>query len=352
MTGCNVPVPLPDAVPLQGVLEDMPTALVIVERDTGRVVYANRAASAYAAAFSPDANLYDERGARVGREALPHVVAAAGHRFDRRVLELRADTHAWLMFHAHVLGTFAVLTFEDVTALHDAHADLREAITARDELVSMASHELRSPIGALALVVEQVCRKAKSKALDDIARLAEIGTRQVKRLTVLVGNMLDVSRLRAGRFEIDREPCDLAELVREAAASLEDQAKQAGASLVIEVDTSIPGNWDAVRMEQVVVNLVTNAIKYGDATPICVRLTREDDRALLVVEDCGPGIEVEHQQRIFEPFQRATEKAKAHSLGLGLYIVHEIVKAHRGTITVSSQPGLTRFTISLPIETT
>ncbi|MBV8758592.1 MAG: HAMP domain-containing histidine kinase [Deltaproteobacteria bacterium] len=328
----------------------MPTPLVIVERGSAALVYANRAASRFASAFAPDAILYDERGGRVGREALPHVVAAAGHSFDRRVLELR-DQHAWLMFHAHVLEAFAVLTFDDVTALHDVHAELRDAISTRDEVVSMASHELRSPIGALALVVEQVLRKAKNQALDDIARLAEIGTRQVKRLTVLVGNLLDVSRLRAGRFEIDREKCDLAAIVRDAAGSLEDQARHGGgAGMVIEADTPIVGEWDAMRMDQVVVNLVTNSIKYGQGTPICVRLTRDGDSAVLVVEDCGPGIEPEHQQRIFEPFQRATDTAKAHSLGLGLYIVNEIVKAHGGTIDVESRPGFTRFTVTLPIQ--
>jgi len=81
-----------------------------------------------------------------------------------------------------------------------------------------------------------------------------------------------------------------------------------------------------------------------------VRLTRDGDSAVLVVEDCGPGIEPEHQQRIFEPFQRATDTAKAHSLGLGLYIVNEIVKAHGGTIDVESRPGFTRFTVTLPIQ--
>lgn len=345
-----MPVPLPEDVPLQGVLADMPTPLVIVERGSGAVVYVNAAASRYADAFAPDANLYDERGGRVGPEALPHVVASTGHTFDRRVLELRAERRAWLMFHAHALEAFAVLTFEDVTPLHEAQAELRDAVVTRDEVVSMASHELRSPIGALALVVEQLCRKAKQKSLEDIARLAEIGTRQVKRLTVLVGNLLDVSRLRAGRFELDRESCDLAAIVRDAASSLEDQAKQVGAGMLIEADTPVPGNWDAMRMDQVVVNLVTNSIKYGNGTPICVRLSRDGESAVLVVEDCGPGIGVEHQQRIFEPFQRATEKAKAHSLGLGLYIVHEIVKAHGGTITVTSRPGLTRFTVTLPIQ--
>ena len=347
MNRCNVSVPLPEQVPLQGVLEDMPTPLVIVERDSAAIVYANRAASRYAAAFSPDAILYDERGGRVSREALPHVVAAAGHSFDRRVLRVE---QAWLMFHAHVLEAFAVLTFDDVTPLHDVQAELRDAISSRDEIVSMASHELRSPIGALALVVEQVLRKAKHKGLDDIARLAEIGTRQVKRLTVLVGNLLDVSRLRAGRFEIDRESCDLAAIVRDAASSLEDQARQGGAGMLIEADRPVFGQWDAMRMDQVVVNLVTNSIKYGNGTPICVRLTRERDSAVLVVEDCGPGIAPEHQARIFEPFQRATDTAKAHSLGLGLYIVHEIVKAHGGTVGVESRPGMTRFTVTLPIQ--
>jgi signal transduction histidine kinase len=326
----------------------MPTPLVLVDLRDGAVIFANRAASRFPEAYDPGADFRDERGEPVPAEALPHAVAARGQTFDHRVLQLQ-PRNCWLMFHAHVLDGIAMLTFEDVTPLHEAQADLREAVHARDELVSMASHELRSPIGALQLVVEQVCRKAKTKALDDIARLADIGTRQVKRLSVLVGNLLDVSRLRAGRFELDRERCDLAEIVRDACKSLEDQARADGSQLVIDIAGDVIGEWDAMRMEQVVANLVTNALKYG-APPICVRLTKTDATALLVLEDCGPGIPADEHARIFEPFHRASTRRKAQSLGLGLYIVSERVRAHGGTIAVESRAGLTRFSIELPIQ--
>lgn len=340
---------------LQGVVEDMPTALVLVEVPSGTVLYANAAARRHPYVFVPEpVDTFDERGEPLPAEARPHAVAAAGTPFDHVVREFRTRGHdgAWLLFHSHVMdrGRIAVLTFEDVTALHQAQAQLREALVARDELVSMASHELRSPIGALALAVEQIERKARTAGLDDVLRLTSLGARQVHRLKVLVGNMLDVSRLRAGRFELDRERGRLADVVSDACVPLHDQAAAQRTAFECHIDTDGEGCWDVVRMDQVVTNLVANALKYGGGKPVRVWLEAAGDAHVeLSVEDEGPGIPREQQARIFEPFERASPRYRAQSLGLGLYIVREIVTAHGGTVALASEPGHTRFTIRLPL---
>jgi signal transduction histidine kinase len=334
-------------------VEEMPTALLIVEVGTGNILYRNAAAERLRFAYREDpAQVYDAAGAPRGDESLPHALAARGQPVPPEVIELRrpGQPSVWLLVRSHRLGEACVLTFEDVSELHAAHVTLRGALLARDELVSMAAHELRSPVSALALALEQICRKATQAGAVDLQKLATLGSRQVRRLTVLIGNLLDVSRLRAGRFELDRERGKLGDVVREACNALADQARVEGASLEVDVETEGWGLWDTDRMHQVVTNLVTNAIKYGDGSPVRVRLRSIDGAVLLAVLDGGPGIPPEDRERIFQPFTRATSRRKAQSLGLGLYIVHEIVQAHGGSIEVESRPGHTCFELRLPAE--
>jgi signal transduction histidine kinase len=141
----------------------MPTALVLVEVGTGKILYRNTAAERLGFAYGEEpVQVYDATGARKDDASLPHAVAARGQRVVPEVLELRRPGHpsVWLLVRSHRLGEACVLTFEDVTELHAAQVELREALLARDELVSMASHELRSPVGALGLALEQIHRRA------------------------------------------------------------------------------------------------------------------------------------------------------------------------------------------------
>lgn len=347
-----------DAVTLDAdaVLAQLSTPVVVLVAGSGDIVYENAAARRLSFAYreTPGWRVIDAHGRPVPGASLPHIEARRGRRFDRRLLHFaNGDRSYALRFHCHSIdgdSDRCVLTFEDVTSLDETQRQLREALRARDELVSMAAHELRSPLGALQLIVERLLRKAADIAPSEIKRLAESGIRQTRRLTVLIGNLLDVSRIRAGQFALDREHIKLGEVISETCEALAEQALTAGTSLSVRIDDPARGLWDRSRMEQVVVNLVTNAIKYGAGSPIEVRLHRLDDEQVeLCVHDGGPGIPDAEHGRIFDAFERASERHTSQSLGLGLFIVREIVRAHGGTIALRSVPGATTFAITLPV---
>jgi signal transduction histidine kinase len=335
-------------IDLDTVLAHMPTALVVMRVGAGDIIYANDAARALGFAYGEEGwTVADTNGAAVAHERLPHLRARHGESFEGQVyvFEHGERKHA-LRFHCHAMpGGLCVLTFDDVT-------ELRDAVKSRDELVSMAAHELRSPLGALYLVAERLARRALElpDAHGDLKKMADSAIRQIRRLNILVSNLLDVSRIRAGRFTLDCEPLALGDVIREACEPLYEQAQQQGKPLVLSLHDPAYGQWDRSRMEQVVTNLVTNAIKYG-GSPVTIELRRMDHHVELVVSDAGPGISPDQQARIWRPFERASSRHTAQSLGLGLFIVKEIVAAHGGSIELDSRPGRTTFTLTLPLRT-
>jgi signal transduction histidine kinase len=177
----------------------------------------------------------------------------------------------------------------------------------------------------------------------------EVGQRQTERLSRLIDNLLDVSRIANRRLHLEVEAIDLCALAHEAAARFRDKARTVGSALEAEPCSPVIGYFDRLKIEQVVNNLVSNALKYGGGKPVAVRVRAKGDTAVLEVEDHGVGIAPEHQERIFERFERASEGHKKESLGLGLYIVRSIVDAHGGSVRVRSEPrrGAT-FTVTLP----
>lgn len=339
---------------LDALVAEMPTPLIVLDRHTRTIAYTNAAARNLPFAYQDGDGweAYDAEGNRLAADAVPFREALSCAKFSRRLVQFRRNHEIRsLLFHCHQIGDVAVLTFDDVTSLAETQRQLREALQSRDDLVSMAAHELRSPLGALQLLAERLARKASDMTPDELRKFADTALRQTSRLTILVSNLLDVSRMRAGKFELDLEETSLGDIVREACDSLLDQARAASTSVSVELTDRLEGNWDRVRMEQVVVNLVTNAIKYGRSTPIRVLLERSDSNtAVLRVSDTGPGIPESEQPRIFEQFVRATRTHAAQSLGLGLFIVRGIVSAHGGTVSLESRPGRTVFTIELPVR--
>jgi signal transduction histidine kinase len=182
-----------------------------------------------------------------------------------------------------------------------------------------------------------------------LARLT-VAERQVVRLTRLVESMLDLSRLTRGELQLELAPCDLAELVRDVLERSREVLAQAGCSLDAEVVGPLPVLGDRLRLEQVLENLLSNAMKYGASSPIHIRCRAEQGRALLSVEDEGIGISPEDQQRIFGRFERAASMRHYGGFGLGLYILREIVEGHGGTVSVESEPGKgARFTVTIPL---
>ena len=233
------------------------------------------------------------------------------------------------------------------------YREAREAVRARDEFLSIASHELKTPLTTLQLQVQGLARKLKSSvekpALQGLAARVATSERQVERLTALINNLLDISRITAGRLDLDLEPVDLAAVAKEAAARFGEDLARAGCVLELRAEGECVGQWDRLRLEQVVTNLLSNAAKYGAGRPIEIEVDGGEATARFSIRDHGIGIPAEHQARIFERFERAVSDRHYGGLGLGLWIVRQIVDALGGTIRVESRAGAgSTFTVLLP----
>ena len=233
-------------------------------------------------------------------------------------------------------------------------AALRDALAARDTFLSVASHELRTPLTPLSLKLEMLAREARALLPSPFAQrvigYTDATRRQVARLSSLVSDLLDVSRIAAGRFTVEHEPVDLAAVVREVVARVEPQAQRAGSRLTLEVPEHLEAVSDRLRFDQVVTNLVDNAIKYGDGKPIHVRLSSEPGWAVLRVVDEGIGIDPAKLDIIFGRYERAVSERHYGGLGLGLYISRSVVEAMGGNVLASSERGAgATFEVRLPL---
>lgn len=247
---------------------------------------------------------------------------------------------------------FVVLAF-DITERKRAEETIRNAVRLRDEFLSVASHELKTPLTPLSLKLQTLAREAaaqpESPFVLKVRKDVEAGRRQIKRLSDLIGDLLDVSRISSGKMKLQWEPVDFAATLRELTARLEPEASRAESQLSVDAPEALWGHSDRMRFEQVAENLLTNAIKYGAGKPIQVRLEARPGHILLSVLDQGIGIAREHQARIFERFERAVSDRNYGGLGLGLYITRTIVEALGGTIRVTSELGQGAcFTVELP----
>jgi signal transduction histidine kinase len=230
----------------------------------------------------------------------------------------------------------------------EALANLQRNLKARDEFLSAASHELRTPITTLSLQTESLI--ALDDALEPRLQKRLVGIRrQVDRLTQLVDQLLDVSRLIEGRMELQPEPVELGAVVKESVELLRDSALRAGSPISVRAEDEVVGRWDRMRVGQVITNLLSNAIKFGGGRPIEVTVEADERDAHLRVSDRGEGIPPQEQARIFDRFERATSVRHHPGLGLGLWICKQIVEASRGAISVRSQVGKgTTFSVDLP----
>ncbi|MDB4986970.1 MAG: sensory box histidine kinase [Myxococcaceae bacterium] len=229
--------------------------------------------------------------------------------------------------------------------------EARDAIGVRDDFLSMAGHELRTPLTALQLQILSISKMvAQPDGAAKVAVRAEKAARNVLRLSALVNELLDISRISAGRLRLERGAMDMAEAVREVLHRHADELAKNGCEVHFTAAGDVNGNWDRVRVEQIATNLITNALKYGKGKPIEVRVQREGDAARLVVQDHGIGISAEDQLRIFQRFERAVSSRHFGGLGLGLWIARQLVDAHGGSIEVTSEMNLgATFEVLLPV---
>lgn len=240
--------------------------------------------------------------------------------------------------------------------LRATQSELQNAVRMRDDFMSIVSHELRTPLNGLTLEIhlrklrlEQ--NRSEAFTLDKLRVMTERDERQIKSLTRLIDDMLDVSRIRTGKLSIRPQRCDLADLARRVLENLSAQAASAGCSFDLEVEAPLPVIVDEFRIEQVIANLLTNALRYGAGQPVSVRVSHRGEDACVEVCDRGMGISAADQARIFQQFERVASHEVPQGLGLGLYISEQIVRAHGGRIELVSQPGEgSCFSVLLPRE--
>lgn len=244
----------------------------------------------------------------------------------------------------------------DVTEYKQMEFKLRQSIAARDEFLSIASHELKTPITSLQMQLEMARRKVDAVAglappPPKLARMLDTSLKQAERLTALVNKMLDVARIQAGRLTVSPERVDLSELTRGVFERFGEQLLAASCVVTLELARDVVGSWDQSRIEQVVENLASNALKYAPGGRIEVATRLVGDRARLVVRDHGRGIPPDKQAVIFERFERGGKPLSDAGLGLGLFIAREIVRSHNGFIWCETPdgPGV-RFVLDLPLE--
>ncbi len=235
-------------------------------------------------------------------------------------------------------------------------ADLREAVEARDAFLSIASHELKTPLTALQLTVQAFMRTLKKTHQPEIATEMVSGrltttARQVARLTTLVDQLLDVSRITSDRLSLECETVEIGTII----CGVVERFAEAGAvkpgQVTFELSENIYGYWDRERIDQILTNLLSNAVKYGKDKPVEIHALQSDNAAIVRVRDHGMGIAPEHQAKIFGRFERVVSDREYGGFGLGLWIVRQFVEAHGGTIRVDSKPAKgSLFEVFLPIQ--
>jgi signal transduction histidine kinase len=244
---------------------------------------------------------------------------------------------------------------KQVLELNKVKLELEHAVSAREEFMSIAGHELKTPITTLKLQAQLRKRSLEKKnesafTPDKLEKMFDSDSKQLERLTRLIDDMLDITRIASGKLSMILEDFDLCALVQEVVERHLELFKSSGVELHTTACTPINGCWDKFRIEQVITNLLTNAIRYGAGKPVTITLNQEHEHAIVVIKDQGIGIAEDDLTRIFQRFERIPG-SESTGLGLGLYIVNQIIEAHKGTIEVESQKGLgSAFTIKLPLK--
>lgn len=233
---------------------------------------------------------------------------------------------------------------------------LEETVRRRDEFISIASHELKTPLTSLRLQFQMASRQIQSG--DDRAYAAEsvkkriiVTNRQIDRMLHLIDGMLDISRIATGRLHLDASTVDFSALVNEMVERFSDQWIISESTVRADVEEGVFVRCDPYRIEQVISNLATNTIKYGAGAPVDISLRKSEGKAYLLVRDHGIGIAEDDQKRVFERFERAVPASSISGLGLGLYITRQILELHVGKISVQSELGKgSTFLVELPLD--
>jgi signal transduction histidine kinase len=366
---------------------ELPTVLVVSDREADRclisqmlrssvfdVLEATDGSTALARAReAPDAivldvQLPDVSGHEVCRrlkaapetEAIPVLLTWAAHTAgEKRVEGLEAGADGYLVqpFEASELSATLRALLRIRAAERDAKRlarDLAEAVKIRDDFMSIASHELKTPLTSLGLQLDGIARLLRGRehgGESTLRRKLASAIRQTDRLGVLIDDLLAVSAISQGRFVLEPAEADLEHVVQEVVDGFQEEAARANSTLTFRSSGPLPLRIDAQRIGRVVQNLVSNALKYGCERPVEVTLGRANDQATVTVRDHGIGIAPEDRERIFGRFERAVSVGNYGGLGMGLYIGRQIIEAHGGRIHVEpADDHGSRFVVELPIR--
>jgi signal transduction histidine kinase len=233
--------------------------------------------------------------------------------------------------------------------------ELRRAVRVRDDFLSIASHELKTPITALRLQLQLTRRTVNPEtnlvpSAPKLASVLDLASRQVDRLMHLIEDLLDVARIEAGKLQYRFGTADLREVCEEVIARYQGHPNAPQLKAPAEHSAYL-AYCDRDRIEQILVNLVSNAVKYGGERPAEISIERAGENLRIAVKDFGLGIAKEKQQAIFDRFERAVSHHYISGLGLGLFISRQIAEAHSGKISVESTEGRgSTFTLELPAQ--
>lgn len=238
--------------------------------------------------------------------------------------------------------------------LNQTQEELQRSLRMRDEFMSLVAHELRTPLNTLFLEAQMRSLQLKRGTLatikpDQFEAMIKRDERQIKAMIRLIDDMLDVSRMRSGQLSIRPGQVQLMDLLERVVSDLSLQAAATGCKLSLQPHPPVEGCWDEFRIEQVVVNLLTNALRYGGGQPVEVSVQYAADTVRIDVRDEGKGIAQSDLERIFEPYERGARNGEPKGLGLGLYISRQLAISHGGELRVSSKPGEgSTFSLILP----
>ncbi len=245
---------------------------------------------------------------------------------------------------------------QKIKQLEEEYALAKKEIRARDEFLSIASHELKTPLTSMLLQTQTALYSIRNVSLahfsiNNLLKMLESVENQTKRLSKMINDLLSTSLITTGNLQLVYEKVDLDAVVSGVIEEFSPRIQREGYELTYTKKEPIIGQWDKIRIQQAVSNLISNAIKYGNRKPIEVAIRKEGNMALVNVLDHGIGIAKEQHVKIFGLFERAVSPTEYKGLGVGLYITKKIIEAHGGSISVSSKVGKgTTFTIKLPLQ--
>jgi signal transduction histidine kinase len=278
-------------------------------------------------------------------------------KFENSIHVDSTDEIGQLSLSVNEMGSRLENSYRDMEKAVEARtAEARNAVMMRDEFLSIASHELRTPLTSLSMELQMLARGVEklpaSEPQERVAQLSSKSLKHVIRLTQLLDELLDLTRIQVGKFEVNQVAGDLVPMLRDVVAKFSFEASEKGTLITIKTPHRMVTAFDPVKLEQVITNLISNAIKYGSGTPVEVALTETSEEVQIIVTDHGSGIPLELQEKVFQRFERVDSDPNVKGLGLGLYISHQIVEAHGGKLTVESicEPknlSFTSFTVHL-----